>query len=59
MDTATFDYQIYKLSDAFYDTYNHEKYPEIMTKNERPYNCLLIEAKWDFFTKDKVKPAVL
>lgn len=49
MTAEKFDYEIYTLSDAFYDTYNTEDYPEILSKNERPYSCLLIETKWDFF----------
>ena len=49
MDIAKFDYEIYTLSDIFYDAYNKEQYPEILNKEERPYSCLLIETVWDFF----------
>lgn len=49
MTIAKFDYEIYTLSDIFYDVYNAEEYPEILNKEDRPYSCLLIETIWDFF----------
>ena len=49
MDAAKFDYEIYTLSDVFYDTYSKEQYPEILNKEDRPYSCLLIETVWNFF----------
>lgn len=36
----TFD--IFKLSEQFYLDYPKEDYPELMRKDPRPYNCLLI-----------------
>lgn len=44
-----FDYQIYKLSDIFYDDYPETLYDELLKKNDRPYTCLLIETKYDYF----------
>ena len=49
MTVAKFDYEIYTLSDIFYNVYNGEDYPEILNKEDRPYSCLLIETVWDFF----------
>lgn len=37
----TFD--IFKLTDRFYKDYPKDQYPELMEKEGRPYNCLLIE----------------
>lgn len=49
MNADKFDYQIYKLSDTFYEDYPVSQYPELLEKNMRPYNCLLIETKHDYF----------
>ena len=38
-----YSYDVFKLSQQFYDDYPHDKYPEMMEKESRPYNCLLIE----------------
>lgn len=35
--------EIYNLSTKFYEDYPHDKYPEIVTKQGRPYSCLLLE----------------
>lgn len=42
-------YDICRLSREFYEAYPREKYPEIMRKDGRPYTCLLIETKDDYF----------
>lgn len=49
MNTSEFDYQIYKLSNTFYVDYPSNKYKEILQKLDRPYNCLLLETKFDYF----------
>ncbi len=38
-----YDVDICKLSSSFYTAYPPSKYPEIMTKQSRPYTCLMIE----------------
>ena len=45
MNRESFDYQIYRLSDKFYDDYSSVKYPELLKKNTRPYSCLLIKQR--------------
>lgn len=44
-----FDFQILKLTDAFYKAYPHKQYPEILMKKQRGYNCLLIQSHYDYF----------
>lgn len=39
----TFD--IFSLSDKFYDDYSQDGYPELMRKDNRPYTCLLIQTE--------------
>ena len=46
---SPFDYQILKLTDAFYNTYSKEEYPELLLKSGRSYNCLLIESHYGYF----------
>lgn len=41
--------EIYKLSNKFYANYPATQYPELMQKNNRPYTCLLIETKNEYF----------
>jgi protein AbiQ len=43
-----YDYDVYLLSQKFFDDYPLDKYPELMYKAGRPYNCLLIDAN-EFF----------
>ena len=43
------DFQVLKLTDLFYDTYSSKKYPEILVKKQRGYNCLLIQSHYDYF----------
>lgn len=40
---------IYHLSRKFFEDYPHSRYPEIATKNMRPYSCLLVEYLPDLF----------
>ena len=49
MNADKFDYQIYRLSDSFYLDYPNDQYPELLEKNVRPYSCLLLETKYDYF----------
>ena len=35
--------ELCRLSEVFYDAYPASEYPEILTKNQRPYTCLTIE----------------
>ena len=44
-----FDYQVLNLTQQFYDDYPNPPYREIVRKNSRPYNCLLIQSKYDYF----------
>ncbi len=43
------DYQIIKLSSAFYKHYKAPPYQEILKKNNRPYNCLLFQTHYDYY----------
>ena len=45
MDADKFDYQVYKLSKSFFAQFIGKKDSEILLKEQRPYNCLLIETK--------------
>ena len=49
MCSVAYDYQILKLSDLFYQAYPHSKYREILIKNTRSYNCLLLQTHYDYF----------
>lgn len=49
MKAEEFEYQIYNLSDDFYEDYGEETHPEILRKIVRPYNCLLIKTKYDYY----------
>ena len=44
-----FDYQILNLTSKFYNTYPDPPYSEIIRKNTRPYNCVLIQSHYDYF----------
>lgn len=43
------DYQILKLTDAFYYSYPNPPYKEILKKKQRAYNCLLFQSHYDYF----------
>ncbi len=43
------DAEIYCLSSQFYSDYPRTLFPEILTKRDRPYSCLLIEYMDDLF----------
>ncbi len=44
-----YTYQLYRLSSQFANDYPSLQYPELLHKNNRPYTCLLIETKEDYF----------
>ncbi len=41
----SFDYQVLNLTNQFYTDYPNPPYKEILKKNNRPYNCLLIQSQ--------------
>ena len=43
------DYQILKLTNAFYDAYPNPPYKEILEKRHRAYNCLLFKSHYNYF----------
>lgn len=44
-----FDYQVLNLTDEFFSHYPNPPYKEIIRKNNRPYNCLLVQSRYDYF----------
>lgn len=44
-----FDYQVLNLTNKFYSDYPDPPYKEIIRKNNRPYNCLLIQSHYGYF----------
>lgn len=44
-----FDYQVLNLTQQFYNDYPSPPYDELMRKDNRPYNCLLIQSHYDYF----------
>ena len=44
-----FDYQVLHLSRLFYSDYPNPPYKEIVRKDSRPYNCLLIQSQYEYF----------
>lgn len=44
-----FDYQVMHLSADFYNNYPADQYIEILDKDNRAYNCLLIDTNSDYF----------
>lgn len=45
----SFDYQVLNLTNEFYTDYPDPPYKEIVRKNNRPYNCLLLQSHYDYF----------
>lgn len=45
----SFDYQILHLTAKFYTDYPNPPYKEILEKENRPYNCLLIQSHYGYF----------
>lgn len=44
-----FDYQIFHLTQHFFDDYPSPPYDEIIRKSSRPYNCLLVQSHYGYF----------
>ncbi|MEZ3444094.1 MAG: hypothetical protein K1W30_02950 [Lachnospiraceae bacterium] len=44
-----FDYQVLNLTQKFYIDYPNPPYKEIVRKNSRPYNCLLIQSHYGYY----------
>lgn len=44
-----FDYQVLKLTTKFYTDHPRTEYPEILSKDTRPYNCLLLQSKYGYY----------
>ena len=44
-----FDYQVLNLTQKSYTDYPDPPYKEIVRKNSRPYNCLLIQSHYGYF----------
>lgn len=44
-----FDYQILNLTQKFYIDYPETQYKEILRKQNRPYNCLLLQSHYGYF----------
>lgn len=44
-----FEYQVLNLTDEFYIDYPDPPYKEIVRKNNRPYNCLLVQSHYGYF----------
>ena len=44
-----YDFQILKLTDTFYRTYPDPPFKEILQKNHRAYDCLLLQSHYDYF----------
>lgn len=44
-----YDYQVLNLTNKFYSDYPDPPYREIVRKNGRPYNCLLVQSHYGYF----------
>lgn len=44
-----FDYQILNLTQQFYVDYPDPPYKEILRKDNRPYNCLLLQSNYGYY----------
>lgn len=49
LDNDPFDYQVLNLTKQFYNDYPDPPYGEIVRKDTRPYNCLLIQSHYGYF----------
>ena len=45
----SFDYQVLNLTNKFYADYPDPPYKEILRKESRPYNCLLVQSHYGYF----------
>ena len=53
-----YDVDVYLLSQQFQTDYPASVYPEIMYKQGRPYNCLLIDSHQDYFICIPFRPSI-
>ena len=44
-----YDVEVMQLSQDFWNAYPPNKYPELLQKQGRPYNCLLVDTHQDYF----------
>ena len=44
-----YDFELKSLNSQFYIDFPHSKYPEILYKDARPYNCIVFETSYDYF----------
>lgn len=44
-----FEYQVLRLTSAFYKAYPQKIYKELLEKPGRQYNCLLLQSKYGYF----------
>ena len=44
-----YDVEVMQLSQDFWAAYPPSKYPELLQKSGRPYNCLLVDTHQDYF----------
>ena len=49
MQSSQLKYHIYRLSEKSFQKYSAISNSEVLLKRERPYNCLLIKTKFDYF----------
>lgn len=49
MNIPQSDFQILKLTKAFYKDYPNPPYKEILNKRQRAYNCLLFQSHYDYY----------
>ena len=48
-DYYDYDGEVHALTPQFYAAYPSDQYPELLQKNNRPYNCLLVKTNVDYF----------
>ena len=44
-----FDYQILSLAPEFFKTHPVDQFPELLQKDTRAYNCLVLDTMYDYF----------
>lgn len=49
MSSEEFTYQVLYLTSTFYNAYPNPPYTEILQKQRRAYNCLLLETHYDYY----------
>jgi len=54
-----FDVDVCRLSQKFFQDYPEKKYPEIMRKEGRPYNCMLVDLHENYFVCIPFRSSIL